>query len=182
MNGIILFTGVHGVGKGYFLNKVLENDERFICYGASNLIGRYKDATDAGYKKVKNVDDNQDVLLEALNIEKQKINKNILLDGHLCIINSINKIQKIPENFILKAKICGIILLQDTVSSILNRQTVRDNKSLTMDTINSIQKEEIKYAKQLNEKYDIRVKRITHECNKDQFMQILNNMWGDYFE
>ena len=52
---VILLSGVHGVGKGFFLEQVKKNIEEYNVYSASKLIERYKSPTDAGYKKVCNV-------------------------------------------------------------------------------------------------------------------------------
>ena len=101
---IILLSGVHGVGKGYFLKEKFENDNRFEILGASSLISKYKKADDAGYKKVQNVSNNQQILLTALSIEKNKINKDIILDGHICMINAEGKVESIPEKFFLDAE------------------------------------------------------------------------------
>ncbi len=35
---IILFSGAHGVGKGFFLNKVKENVQQYDILSASTLI------------------------------------------------------------------------------------------------------------------------------------------------
>ncbi len=38
---IILFSGVHGVGKGYYLKKNFDTSEDFTILEASSLIKRY---------------------------------------------------------------------------------------------------------------------------------------------
>lgn len=52
---LILLSGAHGVGKGYWLKQNFENDKNFSVLGASDLIRRYKEADDAGHKRVKNI-------------------------------------------------------------------------------------------------------------------------------
>lgn len=173
---VILLSGVHGVGKGYFIAKKLKESDEIICFGASELIRQYQDSEDAGYKKVKNVSGNQEILLEALNHAKRNINKHVLLDGHLCIINSDDKIERIPEAFILQAGIKGIILLQEQISIIEQRQQSRDGIGLSDKMIGKIQCEEKEYAESLFKKYQIPFKIISSKCKRDEFLQIINEM------
>ncbi len=62
----IILSGVHGVGKGHWVQKVYSEKDDFICLTASELISEYKDANDAGYKKVNDVKGNQGLLLVAI--------------------------------------------------------------------------------------------------------------------
>lgn len=90
---IILLSGVHGVGKGYYLKKNFVMSEKFTILEASTLIKRYKEADDAGYKRVKDISNNQDVLLTALLKEQKTVRNNIILDGHLCLLNSNGELE-----------------------------------------------------------------------------------------
>lgn len=173
---IILLSGVHGVGKGYFLKEKFENDNRFEILGASSLIGKYKKADDAGYKKVQNVSNNQQILLTALSIEKNKISKDIILDGHICMINAEGKVESIPEKFFLDAEISGIVLLQDDVDNIIQRQAQRDGLVLAKDIVKEIQEEEVKYCEQLFLKYNILYNAIDNSCDYIQFCEIVDRM------
>ena len=74
---------------------------------------------------VKDVSDNQKVLLKALIAEKRQIETDIILDGHLCIINKNGDIERIPKEFLIKASVHGIILLQDDVENIIERQNLK---------------------------------------------------------
>lgn len=172
----ILLSGVHGVGKGYFLKKNFEDDIRFTILGASNLISRYKKADDAGYKKVQDVSNNQQILLTALSTEKYKVNKDIILDGHICMINAEKKVESIPEKFFLDAEINGIILLQDDVDNIIRRQAERDGLALAEDIVKEIQEEEAKYCKHLFLKYNMSYNVIDNSCGYVQFCEIVDRM------
>lgn len=173
---IFLLSGVHGVGKGYFLQKVLKDDNNYTVLEASSLIRQYKDAEDAGYKMVKDVSDNQKVLLEALIRERRQINTDIILDGHLCIINRNGDIERIPKDFFLKAFIQGIILLQDDEESIIKRQYLRDGVGLERQTIFKIQEDEMRYCEFLKDNINIPYAVITSECTHDQFINELSQM------
>lgn len=174
--GMILFSGVHGVGKGYLISKNVKDVDNIVCFGASALIQQYQNSEDAGYKKVKNVLGNQEILLAALHNVDMSTDKILLLDGHLCIINSNNEIERIPEAFILQAETKGIIILQEKTSLIAQRQQSRDGKGLSTEMINRIQCEEKAFAELLLEKYKIPFKIISGEYGRDDFLRIINEM------
>lgn len=175
-NKTILFSGAHGVGKGFYLKNAFSRYNTFTILEASKLISQYKKADDAGYKKVIDVSDNQQVLLTALNVEQSKINGTIILDGHLCILNASDKIENIPENFLKKASICGIILLQDEPQNIINRQNQRDGLKLKYNIIDMIQQRELEYCKNLLFKYGLPYNVISPTCNYQEFNKIINEM------
>ncbi len=172
----ILLSGVHGVGKGYFIEKNFGDDRRFTVLEASKLISRYKKADDAGYKKVRDVSNNQQILLAALEIERNKIKNDIILDGHICMLNAEGSIESISEDFIKAASIKGIVLLQDEVDSIVERQIRRDGLKLSSDIVKGIQEEEKRKCQNLFSKYKIPYAIIDNTCDYRQFCEIVNEM------
>lgn len=174
--GIILFSGVHGVGKGFFIKENIKDNDDIICVSASELIRQYRNSEDAGYKKVQDVEENQEILLVALRRMEMSVDKSILLDGHLCIINSNNEVETISESFISKAQMKGVILLQEEIPIIEQRQKVRDGLSLSTEMIREIQCKEKLYAELLFKKYKIPFEIISSECRRDQFLKIINTM------
>lgn len=173
---MILFSGVHGVGKGYFLSKNIPEEGEFSVVEASELISRYKEAEDAGYKKVKDISENQLFLLKALEEERCRIKNNIILDGHLCMINVSGGIECIPEKFIEKALISGIILLQDEAEAVASRLKKRDGFELSVDLIETIQHKEKEYCDFLKKKYNISYAIINNTYNYQQLYEIIRNM------
>lgn len=178
----ILFSGVHGVGKGFFLDKVKENIQDYDIYSASKLIERYQPSTDAGYKKVSNVNNNQDILIKAIKEEKLCNRKDFIIDGHLCIFNAMGDVEPIPEYFLIDAEITGIVLLQDEPRIICNRINQRDSNKISMRNIEKMQGEEQKYARKLQNKFQIDYVIISHECTGEQFEEELRKIGGDFVE
>lgn len=173
---IILLSGVHGVGKGYYLKNYIRPSGKFEILEASKLISKYKKADDAGYKKVKNVSDNQQVLLRALEEEKRKLRSDIILDGHLCVLNNEGNIECIPDSFIIEASITNIVLLQDEVENIVRKQTERDGLSMPIELVKAVQKAELKQCRILANKYELPYNVINMECSFQQFCKIVNIM------
>lgn len=178
----ILFSGVHGVGKGFFLGKVKENIQHYKVYSASALIEKYKASTDAGYKKVSNVNSNQDTLIRAIKEVKSGSDKDFILDGHMCVFNGEGKVERIPEYFFNEAQITGIVLLQDNPKVICDRINQRDTYKMRIQDIELMQDEEQKYAKEIETKFQIRYVIITHECTGKQFGEILREIGGECCE
>lgn len=178
----ILLSGVHGVGKGFFLDKIKKYIQDYNIYSASSLIEKFQPSTDAGYKKVSNVNNNQDVLIKAIKQERNCNIKDFILDGHLCIFNAAGDIVRIPEYFFVETHINGIILLQDSPCTIYDRITQRDSKRVNISVIESMQEEEKKYAGELQNKFHIDYALISHECTGEQFMEIIKKVGGDDIE
>ncbi len=178
----ILFSGVHGVGKGFFLDKMNKEIEGYNIYSASALIEKYQASTDAGYKKVSNVKNNQDVLTRAIKEVKLKGENSFILDGHLCIFNSEGNVVRIPESFFYETRIEGIVLLRDHPDVIFDRIKSRDGNEISVQCIQQMQDEEEKYAKELSEKYGIPYIVVTHGCTGDEFMQKLQEFGGENIE
>ena len=178
----ILFSGAHGVGKGFFLDKVKEHIAQYEIYSASGLIGKYQKATDAGYKMVSDVKHNQEVLARAIREAQTSGVKDFILDGHLCIFNALGEVERISEDFFEVAQITGVILLQDDPSLICDRINSRDANKIDILAIKQMQDEECIYAKELEQRLQIRYAIITHECTGEQFAEVLRSVGGDLSE
>lgn len=178
----ILFSGVHGVGKGFFLEKINKEIAGYNIYSASTLIEKYQPSTDAGYKKVRNVKNNQDILIKAIKEAKLKDENSFILDGHLCIFDVEENVVRIPENFFYETQIEGIVLLQDSPDVISDRINARDGKDISVQSIEKMQHEEQKFAEELWKKYKIPYVVITHECTGVEFLQRIQEIGGENLE
>ena len=92
MSRRIILSGVHGVGKGYFIENKLVHAPNLTVISASGIIAQYHDAEDAGNKRVNDVEGNQKILLNALKNYFEIHKENVLLDGHLVILDTIIRI------------------------------------------------------------------------------------------
>lgn len=163
--GTILLSGAHGVGKGYFLEKVKNDIKNYKVVSGSGLIGQYRCATDGGYKKVTDVRGDQDVLVQVLKSTQEKERRNIILDGHICVFNAEGSLERIPEEFFGQADIVGIVILQDSPEVIVQHLNERDTNKIKAEDIEKMQTEENEYAKELEKKYLIPYRIITHVCD-----------------
>ena len=91
---MIFVSGIHGVGKTYFCNMV--KDELGIKnYSASQLIAGRRGKGFLVDKFVSDIDDNQAILLDAIN-ELRQADEEFILDGHFCLSNEDGVIARIP--------------------------------------------------------------------------------------
>lgn len=171
---IIFVGGIHGVGKTTFCNKLLENSNQNIVHqSCSNLLRLYKELEYNENKNVKNVDENQQILLEA--IEKfMNDSEKYILDGHFCLINSKNEITNVPIEVFEKTRPKLIIILKINAQIICNRLKIRDKKDYSLDFIKKFQEKEVKRARYISENLNIKLKEIDldlpYDIDIDSFM------------
>ncbi len=170
MNKKILLSGVHGVGKGYFIESMVVDKYNVSIISASEVINRYKDCEDAGNKRVKDVQENQDIILDVL--RNVNCDKTVVLDGHLIIISEGDTLQRIPEDYFKEGLFDTIILLQDEPDKIHKRLYKRDGMyKIDLSLISKIQEEELSYAEELRKK-GIALYIITPEVSEEQCKKI----------
>ncbi|MFK8377112.1 ATP-binding protein [Capnocytophaga canimorsus] len=93
-SNIIFVGGIHGVGKSTICHRIcIEQNIEYLS--ASELI-KWRDFNkEVNNKKVDNLLFTQDRLIEGLKNRVQK-DKTYILDGHYCLLNGNNEIEKIP--------------------------------------------------------------------------------------
>ena len=142
-SSLIFLGGIHGVGKTSLCN------ERFAplgfhCVTASSLIKKYGVSIDKS-KRVDDVDTNQTALVEQLNIEKSN-HKNIVLDGHFCLINNNRDIEAVEESVFAAINPTILILMLDDTKTIYERLLDRDQNTWNSSFIEEFQNMEKQHA------------------------------------
>lgn len=127
------------------------------CYSAGELIQVKKEVRIKEQKKVKDILENQKILLSALG----EVNEaDYILDGHLCLIKEDNTLERIPYEIFKRMNITCIYIVLDDASKIKNNLEKRDKLIWDTEFINRFQKEELSYAMYLSERMDIPLKTI----------------------
>lgn len=171
---MVLVCGIHRAGKTYFCKKI-EREYECSVYSASDLIkNRLK--IEFNDKKINDIKENQQILLDELNIIKSKSGlkeTDFILDGHLCLLNKSNKIEKIPLEILKRFGIDNIIVIVDSVKNIKYRLKELDNIDWSNEFIELFQNKEIKYARELAKEIgaDLRIikNHIDGDMNEEQF-------------
>lgn len=151
-NNIIFIGGIHGVGKGTVCKEIASKTD-LIHITASEIL-KWNEISSSDNKFVKNISSTQERLINGLkNLIKN--DRQYLLDGHFCLLNSNGIPCKIDEETFdnINPKIISIVI--DDIEKIVDRLEKRDKKKYDIKILNELQKMEIEYAKYLSKKYSI---------------------------
>ncbi len=96
---MIFVSGIHGVGKTYFCT-MIKKQLNISSYSASELISKRGKKKLSSDKRTSEIALNQIYLEEAIN-ELNKDSKKFILDGHFCLLDSDQKISRIPREVFL---------------------------------------------------------------------------------
>lgn len=157
--------GVQGVGKTLFSNN-MSKIKSIRCYSASQLIKSKANKVISDYKKARQISNNQELLLQAIEEIKEL---QYILDGHLCLINGYNRIERIPIEVFEKMNIDVIYIIVDDPLKIQSRLKNRDEQRRTTRFIASFQQEEFNYARDLAEIKSIPLKIIYNNKEIEEY-------------
>ena len=141
---MIFVSGIHGVGKTFFCNCVKEQ-LGIDTYSASRLIMEKRNIGFSADKIVSGIDENQLLLLEAVD-ELRATGNEFILDGHFCLLSADGLISRISMDTYISLKPDLIILLTEEPVIIVARRLQRDGIVVEEADVDSFQKEEIIYA------------------------------------
>jgi len=144
---MIFISGVHGVGKSYFCDMV-KKELGINAFTASQLIEKKKNRVFDSNKRIKDIDDNQRLLIESLE-ELRKKGSSFILDGHFCLLDAEGIIKRIPRETFEEIKPDYIVLLTEKPEIISKRREKRDGLKIDISDIKKFQDAEIDYAKEI---------------------------------
>ncbi|HLO54202.1 MAG TPA: ATP-binding protein [Saprospiraceae bacterium] len=154
-DNIIFVGGIHGVGKSTICQQICK-ELNWEYLSASELI-KWKDINgDSKTKNVRDIPETQERLLKGLENSIEN-NKTYLLDGHYCLLNKYNTIEKISMEVFLKISPKAICVILDDIIEIKNRLENRDNKIYKFELLEQLQNCEVEYAKQLSKTLDVSI-------------------------
>lgn len=142
---IIFIGGVHCVGKTTFTKKIKEFIPSVETLSCSEVLKW----TNPSNKNVEDVEANQNRLIANL-IELIDIDKPYLLDGHFCLLNNDNNVERIGIDIFRDINPEMIILLIEDIDVIRRRLCERDNREYNMETLEHLAAEESKYAQDVS--------------------------------
>ena len=150
---MIFISGVHGVGKSYFCDLV-KKKLGIDTFTASQLIEKKKNKVFDSNKRIKDIDDNQRLLVESLK-ELKKNRSSFILDGHFCLLDVDGIIKRIPRETFEEIKPDFIVLLTEKPEVISMRREKRDGIKIDVSEIKKFQDAEIDYAKEIANHLDV---------------------------
>lgn len=171
---IIFVGGIHGVGKTTLCKMISE--ELFLKhYSSSELISNLKNENLDKNKKVSNVIENQNILLESINKYFDNSQYN-LLDGHFCLLDSAGNITKVPLETFESLRLKFIIILVDEEEEILKRLVNRDTRYYSLDFIKEFQHKEVHYAQEIAEHLKVSFKIINARFEKGKMLDYISKV------
>lgn len=145
---MIFLSGVHGVGKSYFCNLVL-NRLGIKSYSASTLISSRRKRGFSADKLIPDIDENQFMLIEAIG-ELRSQGHEFILDGHFCLLNEVGEITRISSDTYTSLSPDAIILLTEKPETIADRRLHRDGVRQAVVEIDKFQMAEKQYAEEIS--------------------------------
>ncbi len=167
---ISFIGGIHGVGKSTICNAICVS-VGYKHLSASEVLKWAEINSDKHNKKVSDISLTQNKLIfglqqTILNTEKY------LLDGHFCLLDSKNKITKIPFATFETINPQSLHLVVGDAIEIKNRLESRDGKSYDLRLLEGMQQMELDYAIEISNKLGISLSRIKNG-NYDRTIEIL---------
>uniref|UniRef100_UPI00404927AB AAA family ATPase n=2 Tax=Flavobacterium sp. TaxID=239 RepID=UPI00404927AB len=171
MNKNIIFVGgIHGVGKSKICQEIC-TELNLEYLSASNVLKWQEINDQSNCKVVKNINNNQKRLLDGLkNILTNE--KDYVLEGHYCLLNSENKIENISSNTFQKIKPKALFIILGELKEIKRRLIERDDKDYEIEFLDRFQNKELARAKNLSETLNIPL----YICKNVNYLSILNLM------
>lgn len=168
---MIFVSGVHGVGKTYFCN-IIKEKLGIKNYSASQLITERRKRDFSADKCVSDIDDNQLLLLDAIN-ELRQAGDEFILDGHFCLLNEEGVIKRIPVETYTLLKPDIMILLLENPKIIAERRFQRDGIRQDECTIIDFQEAEKVYATEIAEQLNIPLEVSEGASDLERIMEII---------
>lgn len=150
---MIFLSGIHGVGKTFFCN-VVKEELGIKSYSASQLITEKRNKGFLTDKFVSDIDDNQLLLIEAIDEFRQN-QEEFILDGHFCLLDACGEVARIPYNTFELLKPDAIILLTEKSDIIAERRFQRDSIIQDICEIRDFQEAEKRYAQEVSQNFRV---------------------------
>lgn len=168
---MIFVGGIHGVGKSYFCNQIIYKTD-LQTYSASKLISVLKNEQFKTNKLIADISSNQNYLLDAVNRIPEK---EYILDGHFCLLNSCGEVERIPLDTFKQLPIKAIMVIYDDVSKVVARLNARDGIKHNEAIFEKFQNEELSYAKEISELLCVPFTSINCESYIEDAVKQINN-------
>lgn len=166
---IIFIGGIHGVGKGTFVDAVRAKCPSVEGLSCSTIL-KWKNPA---HKVVENVKENQNRLLANLPYFID-MDKEYLLDGHFCLLTENGTIEMVSLDVFETINPDMILLIEEKPTIICQRLQQRDSVQYSVELLSSFLQEERNYAKEVAETLGIPIKI----CNSEIWTSCIDEVVG----
>lgn len=173
MPKIIFISGIHGSGKTT-LGQKLSRELQLPFDSASSIIKKMTEQNWDNEKRVKDIDKNQNILLDGLEKLYSQV-KTIILDGHCTLLNKEKRITYLPLETFQNLNLSCIIICTTSLEKIIDRLKERDGNSfIDVSTLDNFQEAEIKHANKISNELGIPI--INIDTNKEKLESLVNKI------
>ena len=176
MRQIIMLGGIHGAGKSYLCNEIIDLCDIKV-YSASQLMEDYSGKNVDDNKKVKDINMNQNILTSAID-EYLPQNESMIIDGHFCLINQQSEISDITVDTFREIGINAIIVLVEEADIIVERLNLRDSTHYSLDFIDDFQNKEISNAINIAKELNIKILIYKKSDDNKLLLEFINKVNG----
>ena len=175
---VIFVSGVYGVGKSTLCWNLSQNNH-LPSYSAGDLISKINGEKYGANKKVNNINQNQDILVdETMNILKNQ--DLVILAGHFCIMGENGKPEELPTDVYCKLNLSLIILLEANSDRIVNNLKLRDGIQYSKKQMEVFLDAERTCAYKISE--NLKIPLIIHDMKfDDSDMQKINRLLKEVY-
>lgn len=149
---IIFIGGIHGVGKSTVCSSIA-SQLNIPHYSASELIQNTKQGLFTNKKTVANVENNQNVLLGAINSLAGTFC--FLLDGHFSLFDENGEVKLIPSETFKAIDPVAICVLTGDVKLVVERIAARDGIQHSIEAYENLNISELAHARTIAELLDV---------------------------
>ncbi len=136
MQGVYFIAGIYGTGKTT-VGRQLSQQLGISFYEASELIRIHNGEEYGAVKHVKDVNRNQEILIEEITKILRK-EKAIILAGHFAIFTKERLVEVIPDRVFSQLGLTSIILLETGVEKAIKHLKGRDDKNYSEHELSAL--------------------------------------------
>lgn len=164
---IIFVGGIHCVGKTTFSRKIKESIPLIETLSCSEVL-KWENPSK---KNVEDIESNQNRLIANL-VEIIDIDKPYLLDGHFCLLDRNNNVERIGIDTFRDINPEMIILLTEDIDVIQKRLQERDNREYSIEILENFDSEETKYAREVAQLIGVSI----HIIKASEYEKVIENI------
>ena len=177
---VIFVAGVHGVGK---TTCCTEATKILLVphYTASSVIKSEKASAISGLsKKVRDVNENQDHLINGVQKIIDAGARRFILDGHFTILSSQGQVMAIDVEVFARLNIGAVVVYQDDPHQIHARLHIRDKSGSDVVSITAHQNMELEHARAVTATLQVPIVHLS-AFDSSGLIEIASSVWGHQY-
>jgi len=174
--GTIFVAGVHAVGKTTCCLAAVQQ-LGYPHFSASEIIRTEKlSAVPSGTKEVRDVDENQQLLIRGVDRILDRGQRYFLLDGHFTLLDTLQQVQTVDIAVFARLQIDGVVVYRDDPELIQTRLRERDHHAYDVKLIAMLQDAELTHAKTVSSTLQVPIFHL-HAFDSAGLIASVSRIW-----